>query len=202
MLMLGICFTQTYEDVVILKNGSEIHGIIIEQKPNEYIKIQSGKNIFVFQMDEIELMKKELLQDAKTTSKNIDKTKSIAIGFGTNRSMTLLGISRDFKIGKNGSFFLTSGIGTALFGLGLGYQSDYNNNGINLSTTLGAQLILEYGILPSWHNSINYQWNTGGQSFISVGLMGGIFWYEDCWWYCSAEVAPYILPTVSYDIRF
>ena len=61
MLMLGICFTQTYEDVVILKNGSEIHGIIIEQKPNEYIKIQSGKNIFVFQMDEIELMKKELL---------------------------------------------------------------------------------------------------------------------------------------------
>jgi len=64
--MLGICFTQTYEDVVILKNGSEIHGIIIEQKPNEYIKIQSGENIFVYQMDEIELIKKELISDEST----------------------------------------------------------------------------------------------------------------------------------------
>ena len=38
---------------MILNNGSEIHGIIIEQKPNDYIKIQSGKNIFLFQMHEI-----------------------------------------------------------------------------------------------------------------------------------------------------
>ena len=54
IILFTICFTQTYEDVVILKNGWEIYGIIIEQKPNEYIKIQSGKNIFVFQMDEID----------------------------------------------------------------------------------------------------------------------------------------------------
>ena len=60
ILMVGIILTQTYEDIVMLKNGSEIHGIIIEQKPNEYIKIQSGKNIFVYQMDEIELIKKLL----------------------------------------------------------------------------------------------------------------------------------------------
>ena len=42
LLFLGISFTQTYEDVVILKNGSEIHGIIIEQKPG-YIEIQMHK---------------------------------------------------------------------------------------------------------------------------------------------------------------
>ena len=51
IILISILFSfiapQTYEDVVILKNGSEIHGIIIEKKPNEYIKMQSGKNIFV-----------------------------------------------------------------------------------------------------------------------------------------------------------
>ena len=47
-----IAFSQEYEDVVILKDGSEIHGIIIEQKPNDYIKIQSGKNTFVYRFDE------------------------------------------------------------------------------------------------------------------------------------------------------
>ena len=47
-------------DVVYLKNGSVIRGMIIEQKPNEYIKIQSGKNIFVYQMDEIDKITKEI----------------------------------------------------------------------------------------------------------------------------------------------
>ena len=52
-----IAFSQEYEDVVILKDGSEIHGIIIEQKPNDYIKIQSGKNTFVYSFYDIELMR-------------------------------------------------------------------------------------------------------------------------------------------------
>ena len=57
LILISISFSQQYEDVVILKNGSEIYGVIIEQKPNEYIKIKSGKNIFVFQMDEIDIIK-------------------------------------------------------------------------------------------------------------------------------------------------
>ena len=47
ILMIGIASTQTYKDLVILKDGSEIHGIIIEEKPWEYIKIRSGDNTFV-----------------------------------------------------------------------------------------------------------------------------------------------------------
>ena len=48
-----------YEDVVYLKNGSIIHGMIIEQVPNESIKIKSEKNIFVFRLDEILKITKE-----------------------------------------------------------------------------------------------------------------------------------------------
>lgn len=51
---------QQYEDVVYLKNGSIIHGIILEQIPGESIKIQTKDgNTFVFKMDEVQKMVRE-----------------------------------------------------------------------------------------------------------------------------------------------
>ena len=47
-------------DVVYLKNGSILRGIIIEQVPNESIKLEtSDGNIFVYQTSEIEKITKE-----------------------------------------------------------------------------------------------------------------------------------------------
>jgi hypothetical protein len=58
-----------YEDVVYLKNGSIIHGMIIEQVPNESIKIQTkDKNVFVFKMDEIMKITKEEVQSSTPTT--------------------------------------------------------------------------------------------------------------------------------------
>lgn len=60
------------EDVVYLKNGSIIRGIIIEQVPNQSIKIQTkDRNVFVFKYDEIEKMTKENLP--ADNSNNISK---------------------------------------------------------------------------------------------------------------------------------
>lgn len=43
------------QDVVYLKNGSIIRGIIIEQVPNKSIKLQTkDNNIFVYGIDEVE----------------------------------------------------------------------------------------------------------------------------------------------------
>jgi hypothetical protein len=51
---------QTMEEVVYLKNGSVIRGIIIEQIPNRTIKIQTADgNLFVYDVDEIEKLTKE-----------------------------------------------------------------------------------------------------------------------------------------------
>ena len=41
VLLFGITYSQQYEDVVYLKDGSIIHGIIIEQAPDKYIKINN-----------------------------------------------------------------------------------------------------------------------------------------------------------------
>jgi hypothetical protein len=43
----------TFEDVVYLKNGSVIHGMIVEQVPNVSLSIKSGPNLFVYKLDEI-----------------------------------------------------------------------------------------------------------------------------------------------------
>ena len=55
-LITTVSFGQSnYQDVVYLKNGSIIRGVIIEQVPNKSIKIETAdRNVFVYLMDEIE----------------------------------------------------------------------------------------------------------------------------------------------------
>jgi hypothetical protein len=54
---------QNYDDVVYLKNGSVIRGVIIEQVPNVSLKLQTKDgNIFVYKMEEVEKMTKEQAQ--------------------------------------------------------------------------------------------------------------------------------------------
>ena len=49
------------QDVIYLKNGSIIRGLIIEQIPNVSLKIQTADgSVFVYKIDEIEKMTKEL----------------------------------------------------------------------------------------------------------------------------------------------
>lgn len=48
------------EDVVYLKNGSIVRGIIIEQIPNQSLKIQTNdRSIFLFKVEEVEKMTRE-----------------------------------------------------------------------------------------------------------------------------------------------
>ncbi len=61
ILITTLGFAQSnYQDVVHLKNGSIIRGLIIEQTPNKTIKLETAdRNVFIYQMDEIEKLTKE-----------------------------------------------------------------------------------------------------------------------------------------------
>ena len=53
-----------YQDVVYLKNGSIIHGMIIEQTPGKSLKIQTANDdVFVFSFDEIDKITKEQIPE-------------------------------------------------------------------------------------------------------------------------------------------
>jgi len=62
-----------YQDVVYLKNGSIIRGIIIEQIPSQSLKIETaGGSVFVYVIDEIEKIVKEpkFGQESKVSNPN------------------------------------------------------------------------------------------------------------------------------------
>jgi len=61
ILATTIVFAQNnFQDVVYLKNGSIIRGTIIEQVPNESLKIETADgSLFVYKLSEVEKMTKE-----------------------------------------------------------------------------------------------------------------------------------------------
>ena len=66
----AVAFAQSnYHDVVYLKNGSIIRGVIIEQIPNESLKIETADgSLFVFKIDEVEKMTKERIDASQQTA--------------------------------------------------------------------------------------------------------------------------------------
>lgn len=86
LLLLGIgqvSAQTTYQEVVYLKNGSIIRGTIIEQVPNQSIKIETGDgSVFVFTMDEIEKMTKEAV--APPSSSNVSEVSTLSLAHPDN----------------------------------------------------------------------------------------------------------------------
>lgn len=69
-LFTTLSFGQSnYQDVVYLKNGGIIRGTIIEQVINKSIKIETAdRNVFVYQMDEIDKLTKEAVHKKSSGS--------------------------------------------------------------------------------------------------------------------------------------
>lgn len=103
MFSLKIYAQTNLEEVVYLKNGSIIRGTIIEQIPNDKIKIQTKDgNVFVYKYDEILKLTKEVPLGISSNAYKDDKSD----------------LSSDIKKHKNkGIGLLTSG--SALFVIGM-----------------------------------------------------------------------------------
>jgi len=118
VLIASLCFAQSNcQDVVHLKNGSIIRGVIIEQIPNESIKIETADgNIFVFQIDDVAMLSKDLknwgLKDGYRGV--LDVGYQIGTGNGINR------LKIDFINGKQIGPYVSAGIG-----VGMRHYADY-----------------------------------------------------------------------------
>jgi len=82
LIVSTILVATTFEDVVYLKNGEIVRGLIIEEIPNKSITIQTfSNNIFIYQIEDIEKIKKEELTKKRSTDIDISD-REISIGFG------------------------------------------------------------------------------------------------------------------------
>jgi len=133
---------QEYEEVVYLKNGSVIKGIIIEQVPDVSIKIQTKDgNIFVYKMEEVDRITKEAIQPS-------DQAADV-VGNGIENNLA----------GK----FCLSGFGGIAFPMGdLGDDDRENEDAVYRATGPQFGLSIEYFFTPNF--------GIGGQfNYVSMG---------------------------------
>jgi hypothetical protein len=125
-------FSQTnYEDVVYLKNGSIIKGVIIEQIPNKSLKIETRDgNVFVYKIDEVEKITKE--KNFKNENNDM-ATKTYQKSGYTNITDLTVGLGLD-NYSSNTSFGLQTINGytsNSITFIGLGVGFDYVTNNLN-----------------------------------------------------------------------
>lgn len=125
-LMASPAFAQQMEDVVYLKNGGLIHGMIIEQIPGESLKIQTRDgNVFVYAMDEIAKISKEPVLRIREHIGGQQKNPWLAFGLSA-----LITGGGQFYNGQHGKG--AAQLGGVILGLGLmisGIEDDYERNG-------------------------------------------------------------------------
>lgn len=158
-----------YQDVVYLKNGSIIRGIIIEQIINKSIKIETAdKNVFVFTLDEIEKITKEQVKtnEEKSQSNSGDNKGNITtIDFGYQIGVGQYGIDR-LRLNITNAYQFNSYFSLG-GGIGLRYYSDYEASLVpiflNLKTNLTEANVKPYiQVLAGYSFDASNDWNGVG----------------------------------------
>lgn len=151
-----VIFSQeNMQDVIYLKNGSVIKGIIIEQIPNQTIKIQTeGGSIFVYNMSEV----KKITKEVKKTNINNSKISS----FHTRKMIDLLGLTFTYGLTVAGDAIIDEGIDVPVLlvpvvgpfiAMGDEDQEDYTTVFL-ISGLIQTAFILDYFITSNKINSL------------------------------------------------
>lgn len=194
-LILFVCVTaisfaqNNYQDVVYLKNGSVIRGIIVEQVPNKSIKIEtSDKSIFVYQMDDIEKLTKEQMQVGndksfdnlgfKSNDKDIIKPK-YKYGFGISGAtlfpMATFGDFYDSGSGFAAKVFLNSAKkkGGSAFGISIGMAKFKTDEFSSLSSSVMPITIFNEDYIGKGKVKAMVGYEMGGYNFKTKGSLYG-----------------------------
>lgn len=162
------------QDVIYLKNGSVIRGIIVEQIPNESIKMETRDgNLFVYKLDEISKLTKEneVKGSAKKSLKGNGYMGIVEVGYGidaggdlaklTNINRVNVSIINGYKFNP----YLYLGLGTGI----IYYTGDADELSIPLYTYFKANFI-NNKVSPFASMSLGYIMNTKEDAFFS-GLL-------------------------------
>ena len=126
MTLLSTVSAQALKDVVYLKNGSVIRGTIVEQVPNESLKITTKDgSIFICQMGDVERITKEapakkaIKEDVKVSYRGfVDLGYTIGVGIVSNSDRVELTTTHGVQIIPE--FFVGAGVGVNYYHLAEG----------------------------------------------------------------------------------
>ncbi|MBC8395454.1 MAG: hypothetical protein H8E08_00600 [Candidatus Marinimicrobia bacterium] len=190
-------FSQQFEDVVYLKDGSIVRGTIIEQVPNGHIKVQSGPNVFVYKMDEIEKMTKEYPQGRKNNYNSYNNSNSTTFSTGTKSiggtvSYSKLSYDGDDQgsmliLSPSIGYFLTDNFSPNIGLVYSSYTSDSDYSSSNSSFSFGVRFHKPFSFgngyfglhylttknETDWGNGDTYS-DTSDSFFIEIGALKGL----------------------------
>lgn len=163
-----VCFSQRQmQDVVYLKNGSVIRGMIVEQIPNKTIKIETKDgNLFVYSFDEIQKITKESPRSSNKASTN-------AILFGV-KGLAATDISSG-AYGFGGGASIIYGPASSVIKYEFGLEAYYSKHIINLPE-LGEVSDATKLLLLTARTNILFNYRPGNTAifyFAGIGVVGG-----------------------------
>ena len=124
---------------------------------------------------------------AQNASDYLNTKHTLGVGFSTNKSSNILEYTLGVKISDN--YIIYGFVGFPTNGLGLTFQSNYNENGF----TFGLAGGIDWNGNNILYVPVSYQWQLGKSSnFLSCGIGFGLFAYDNV----------YVLPIISFDRRF
>ena len=115
LIYISQTFAQDIQEVVYLKNGSIIRGLIVEQIPNESLKIQTRDgSVFAYKMSEVQKITKETIYyGKKVDSKIVNSNTRTNYNQNEFNEKSIYQYIKHFKPGFNGfmDFAYIAGIG-------------------------------------------------------------------------------------------
>ncbi len=150
-----------YEEVVYLKNGSVIRGIIVEFVPGVSLKIKSGTNVFFYKIEEIEKITREIPEKGSGANGAGDygfKSK----GFGASYEMGFIAFPGDFTAF---SMVLVNGYRfSPHFFMGLGIGAELASGFVSVPAYLDFRAyFLKSRLTPYFDLGLGYNmWSAGG----------------------------------------
>jgi hypothetical protein len=168
------------EDVVYLKNGSVIRGLIVEEVPGVSLKIQTAdRNVFVFQLSEIEKIVYEPITPRYGAGKD-PETKPGMLHAGTFAFQLEFSHNGSLRQYEAGNFTgLTASAGYRLqpglvAGIGIGIENQYEMNWIPVFGEIRADLF-KSPVQPFVYGRAGY--NTPSNSdYYYQQYFGGMFY--------------------------
>ena len=160
-----------YHDVVYLKNGSILRGVIIEQVPNQSIKIETADHsVFFFELGEVEKFTKEPLKGRRIVTKDSNALKTGYRGIveaGFQLGVGDWGDDR-FKLNIINGYQITPHLSLGL-GTGLHFYMDADAALVPLFADFRAYL-LDNKVSPYFSLGAGYSFNAS-RNFDGVGVL-------------------------------
>ena len=163
VLFISVAFAQdNFDEVIYLKNGSILRGTIVEQIPNQTVKIQTKDgNVFVYNFSEVEKITKE--ESINKTRRLKDEPLRLKKGF---TGMTELGV---LFVPNIPFFSFNQVIGSRIsqhYSIGLGVGIDVNRYLLFVPITLDNRIyFLKNNLTPFLNLAPGYALLTEGKGF-------------------------------------